>query len=62
MASFKSVPWWRSGTIGCGSWRTANKSVRIIEMRSVADIIGKGQDLIKDLIVLLVRVARVAGM
>ena len=61
MASFKLVPCWRNGTARWGSWRTASKSVRIIEMRS-ADIVGMEQLLGKNLIVLLVRVARVAGM
>jgi len=40
----------------------ASKSVRIIEMQWVADIVGKGQVLGKNLIVLLVRVVCVAGM
>ena len=34
----------------------------VIEMRSVADIVGKGQLLGEKLIALLVRVARVAGI
>ena len=42
MASFKSLPCWRNGTIEWGSWRTASKLVRIIETWSVADIVGKG--------------------
>ena len=40
----------------------ASKSVRIIEMQWVADIVGKGQVLGKNFTVLLVRDARVAGM
>jgi len=62
MASFKLVPCWRNGTDEGGSWLTANKSVRIFARRSLEDNIGNGQVLGKNLVVLLVRAVRVAGM
>jgi len=63
MASFKSVPCWRkNGTDEGGSWRTTDKSVRIIARRSLEYNIGNEQVLGKNFTVLLVRDARVAGM
>ena len=62
MASFKSVPCWRNWTVGWGSCSMDTKSARIIEMRSLVDVVETEQNIRKNLIVLLVRVTRVVGM
>jgi len=62
MAPFKSIPCWRNGTVGWGSCSMTSTSARIIEMRSMAVVVGMEQNMANDFIVLLVRVARAAGM
>ena len=62
MASLSSVPCWRYGVAGCGVLRTSSRSVRIMLRRSADDVVGIGQCLGKNLMVLLVRIGLVAGM